>query len=180
MNEGKIAVRYARAIYSLAKEENKLTEIKNDLQNIGDIISGSQEFKNFLKDPVIKKSKKKELFKTIFTNQVNKSTLLFLDLVVENRRERYLNDIIRLFLGLYNSEFGIKSATITTAATLNKETKKAITDLINNKLKIKEMELKEKVDEKIIGGFILKIEDTQIDASVSNMLKKVKKELINR
>lgn len=179
MNEGKIAVRYARALYNLAKEEKIVDEIKSDFEKIRNLISESPEFKYFIVDPIAKQSNKKEVFNLIFAKQVNTLTLQFLNLIVKNKREQYLNHVVRVFLEMYKKDVGIKSVTLTTAIPVSDTIKESISKYIADKLKIK-LELEEKVEEKIIGGFILKIDNQQIDASVSSGLKKIKKELLNR
>jgi F-type H+-transporting ATPase subunit delta len=179
MNEGKIAVRYAKALYTLAKEESLSDKIKQDLEYIRMIITESAEFKNLLENSAIKQSKKKELFELLFKDTVHVKTRHFLDLVLKNRRESYLTSIVRFYMAFYKKEKGIKPAILTTAVPLSEETKKSITGLITGKMNIL-IDLEEKTDEKIIGGFILKIDDQQIDASVSSRLGKIKKELLNR
>jgi F-type H+-transporting ATPase subunit delta len=73
---------------------------------------------------------------------------------------------------------GIQEGSIITAIALDEKYKEKINELIRKKFKI-EIDLEEKVDPSIIGGFVLRIEDQQIDASISSQLKKIKTHLIN-
>ncbi|NJK86841.1 MAG: ATP synthase F1 subunit delta [Bacteroidales bacterium] len=179
MNESKIAVRYAKALFSLAKEENVLKEIYNDLQNLNELILKTPELQYLISDPVMKQSKKAELFNLIFKNSVHKLTLNFIHLILENKREQYLESIARVFMRLFRQESGIQSVIITTAAPVDGKLKKVFSDMLSGYFK-SDIELEEKVDEKIIGGFKIRFEDRQLDASVATQLGKIKKELLTR
>ncbi|MBA7540189.1 ATP synthase subunit delta [subsurface metagenome] len=90
----------------------------------------------------------------------------------------YLRNICLHFIQYHKHNQGISEASITTACPLSSLYKKEIFDFISKKFKLK-IELKEKVDPSIIGGFILRIEDQQINASLNTQLNKIKRELIN-
>ena len=72
---------------------------------------------------------------------------------------------------------GITESVLTTAVKVDPEIRKQITDLISEVFKTR-VELEEVIDKEIIGGFILKVEDNYIDASIRNKLRKIKKELL--
>jgi F-type H+-transporting ATPase subunit delta len=71
---------------------------------------------------------------------------------------------------------GITESLLTTAVKVDSKVKNQISELISSVLGTK-VELKEKIDKDIIGGFILRIDDNYIDASIKNKLRKIKKEL---
>ena len=96
-----------------------------------------------------------------------------------------LNNDIKLFdqieeeyAKLEKAKNGIKIADVTTATPLNKSSEKEIIDELN-KLVQGKVELKKKVDEKILGGVVIKLDDTLIDASVKKSLEELKKDLSN-
>ena len=103
-------------------------------------------------------------------------TLSFINLIFTNRRETYLESIIRYFMYLYNKEIGIKPAVLLSPAKLDPVLRDKIIHTISQKLNIK-MELQEQTEPKLLGGFIMRIEDYQIDASIASQLAKIKKEL---
>jgi F-type H+-transporting ATPase subunit delta len=82
------------------------------------------------------------------------------------------------FNSYYKKKIGIKEASITTAGKLSASHKKEILNFITKKFKVK-IELKEQINPSIIGGFVLRIEDQQINASLEAQLNKIKRELIN-
>ena len=177
MDENKISVRYAKALFSLAKEKNVLDAVKNDVDLIYQTSKALPEFKMILGSPVIKTSVKAKIFKEIFVKHVNSITFSFLSLLLTNNRETFLEDISRNFLALYRKSTGFKSAVISSAVELDSVTVERFRQLIRNKFKT-EVELTCTVNPDLIGGFVLRVEDQQIDASVSAKLKGLKKELI--
>jgi F-type H+-transporting ATPase subunit delta len=95
------------------------------------------------------------------------------DIISKKNREQYLPEIAKEFHRQYNALKGIAEASITTVVPLSDELRKEVNTLVK-KVTGKEVELTEKVDANIIGGFILKIGDKQIDDSVSSKLNELK------
>lgn len=178
MNYSKIGVRYAKALLLVAVEENTLEKIKNDMQFIHDTIITVPEFNFIFNSPVVKQSEKQNIFKTTFSSFISKTTINFVEMLIENRRENRLEDVIRNFFDQYKNYKGIVSASLTTPIAIDDKIKNQISQLLKSKYN-KTIELTSKTDSSIIGGFVLQIEDTQYDASVQTKLKKVRNELIN-
>ena len=175
MNDSKISVRYSRALFQSALEKKILDEVNQDMIFISETCK-LPEAKEFLRNPVIVPSKKVEIFHRIFGGNVQMITLALIDLVVKNGRESYLPAIARVFIHETLRHKGITKSVLTTAVVLDEKVKKQIIKMISEVFKTK-VELEEVVDSDIIGGFILRIDDKYIDASVRNKLKKIKKEL---
>ncbi len=176
MNTGKISVRYARALFRLVLEKGKLKKVSGDMQMVFTAIREHIEFRNFLDIPIIPDSEKKKIIHSIFKNNVDPVTLSFLDLIVKNNRLSFLEGTARQFAGLYKKHEGITEAVITTVAPVDEEIRKKIQELIKRKTS-DVIVLDEVQDPEIIGGFILKVEDKMIDASVSTRLASIRKEL---
>ena len=177
MNESKISVRYSKAIFKLAREEQIIETIKKDMQTLFEATK-IDNFNEFLHSPIISISQKQQIFNKIFENELHKHTLSFLSILSSNRREAYLEIITRNFMTLYREELGIKEVLLTTVSKLSSEHKDKIKEILKDFYKSK-IEFKEKINKEIIGGFVIKIDDQQIDASVSSKLKKIRKELVN-
>jgi F-type H+-transporting ATPase subunit delta len=97
--------------------------------------------------------------------------------VLEHRREENMEGIARYFLTLVRAEQGIRSAELVTAKPVDDALRQSISQLIAKKFNTK-VDLHEQVDPSIIGGFVLRVGDQQIDASISSKLKRIKRELI--
>lgn len=177
MNESAITVRYSKAIYSLAREKEIINSLKNDMELISNVCKNSTDFILLLETPVVKASEKSRLISKIFKNKIHPLTLDFLQLIVKNNRETFIPSISRDTLDFIRHEKNIKSAVLTTAIQIDKSVIEEVEKLLEKELDGK-VELTEKVNPDIIGGLILRIDDKQMDASVSTQLKKVKQQLL--
>lgn len=178
MNESLITVRYAKALYELAIEEKKEIAIQNDVETLLESVSKSEEFSAFLENPLIKGSEKARIINSLFKGRIDPISLNFLHLLIENKREECLGGICRYIIRLIKQKSGIQDAVLTTAQKLPEKHKKEIFEFVTKKFKLN-LDMQEKIDPEIIGGYILRIEDQQIDASLKNQLNKIKRELIN-
>jgi len=175
MNDSRISVRYSRALFQAALENKILERINRDMILLKDVCA-NPEIKEFLSNPVIRPSKKTEILENLLAKDVHKLTLSLIGLVVKNGRERFLPAIARVFVHDTMKYNDITESLLTTAVKVDPDIKKQISDLIANLFKTK-VDLKETIDETIIGGFILRVDDSYIDASVRNKLRKIRKEL---
>lgn len=135
------------------------------------------ETKELLNSPIIVPSKKSAIFHKIFEGNIEKITLSLIDLLIKNGRESYIPSVARVFVHETMKYKGITKSVLTTAVKVNDSVKKQINDLISEVFHTK-VELEEIIDTEIIGGFILRVDDNYIDASIRNKLRKVKKELM--
>jgi F-type H+-transporting ATPase subunit delta len=178
MNDSKIPVRYSRALFESALEKKMLDKVYDDMKFISEICT-IPELKELLLSPIIVPSKKTDILHNVFGKNIEKLTLSLVDLIVKNGRERFLPDIARVFLHETKKYKGITESALITAVKVDEKVKKQIIDLVSGIFKTK-VELKESVDKEIIGGFILRVDDNYIDASVKNKLRKIEKELKGR
>jgi F-type H+-transporting ATPase subunit delta len=179
MNESKIPVRYARALFKAAENSHVLPEVAADVRQIQGVCQNSEEFILFLQSPVVKKSQKIDLMDKIFKEHVHPLTMRFLLLLSDNRREEWLPGICRNYLDLMQVHNNISPVVITTAEALVPEVRENIIRYLNLKTE-KTIDLSERVNPEIIGGLILRIGDLQYDGSISNQLKKIKGILLER
>jgi F-type H+-transporting ATPase subunit delta len=178
MNDSKISVRYSRALFESAIERKMLDKVYNDMIFISELCT-LPEIKEFLTSPIIVPSKKIAVLHKVVGNNLQKITLSLIDLVVKNGRESFLPAIARAFMHQTKEYNGITESVLTTAIKIDEKIKKQVVDLVSGIFKTK-VDLKEIVDKEIIGGFILRIDDNYIDASVKNKLRKIEKELKGR
>ena len=177
MNHSKISVRYAKALFLLAEEERLIDKIKNDIVFVKMISETVDEFNLLIESPVVGSKQKKLAFEAIFEKSVDKITLDFIYLVVDNKRELFINDICRNFLDLVRKDKGIESASFITASQVDDVLLNEVKVLAENYFKTN-IELFSEVDKKLIGGYVLRVGDKQFDASVESKLKKMKRELL--
>ena len=176
MNESKISTRYAKALFLSAVEKKVSDAVREDMEMILIVIRDIPELKQLLESPVIASGKKDEILRAVFGNKINELTSSFLELLIQKKREDFLAGIARSFIKYYKEASGIKVAVLKTAIQLDKQLKEQLAQIIRKKFN-SDIELSELVNESLIGGFVLTVEDQQLDASVSGQLSRIRKEL---
>ncbi|KLT65161.1 ATP synthase F1 subunit delta [Pedobacter sp. BMA] len=176
MSEIKVAGRYAKSLIDLAVENNGLAESYNDMVLFEKVVDETPELEAILKNPIVPLDKKIGILNGIFTDKVGKLTLTFFKTVVNKGRSSILFATARQFIKQYNEIKGIVTADVTSATALGAESRAQIIEIVKKELGANEVIINEKIDEKLIGGFILKVGDKQFDASIASGLNKLKKE----
>lgn len=176
MSEIKVASRYAKSLIDLAVENNGLEASYNDMVLFEKVVDETPELEAILKNPIVPLDKKTGILKGIFADKVGKLTLTFFTIVVNKGRSAILFATAKQFIQQYNIIKGIVTADVTTATTLSAAAKDQIIAIVKKELGANEVIVKEKINEKLIGGFILKVGDKQFDASIASGLSKLKKE----
>lgn len=177
MDHSAITVRYAKAFFSTAKENDLLELLKADIQLVLDVCNNSPDFNLLLKNPIVKVSLKISIISSIFKSKVDSLTLNFLFLIAEHKRETHIPGICLKFLELTREDQNIKLAVLTTATEMSQEIVQKIGTLLEKQLNAK-IELTTQVNPDIIGGAVLRIDDIQYDASVINQIKKIRENLL--
>ncbi|MFC4722920.1 ATP synthase F1 subunit delta [Geojedonia litorea] len=174
MAGARAAVRYAKAVLSLASDQKMAEAVNNDMKLMANTIANSEDLKNVVKSPVVRSSVKKEVLQQVFKG-TNAITGNLIDTLIANKRVALLEEIASKYIQLYDELRGTQVAKVTTAVPL--------TDGLKSKVlaKIKELtgndiEVENTIDESILGGFILRVGDIQYDASIANNLNKLKRE----
>ena len=179
MSNYRVAVRYAKSLISLAIEQNKLEKVKTDIDMLNALCVEVRPFLNFLKNPIISNYKKLDVLKKLFENKIDELSYKFIEIVTRKNREDILPELGEEFLKEYIIFKNIEIVAITTPIELDEDLKNEFISLTRKIIgKEKKVELKEDVDKDLLGGFILRIGDKQIDDSVSSKLRDLRKKLI--
>ena len=169
-----ISQRYALALFNLALEMNKLDRVSSDMNLVLEVTRENPEFRRLLASPIIPERKKGSIIKGIFEKHLDPLSFKFLHLVTRKEREVFLENICEHFAQLYKKHKNIITIEITTAYTIDDEIRNKIIDLLEE-IQHKEVELVEKIDENIIGGVVLKLDDRKYDASLKRQLLRLRK-----
>lgn len=167
------AVRYAKAILDLAKEQNATEAIFADMQQIKATVKASKELSDLLNSPLVKSDAKKASLKAVFANS-NEATKGLFDALVDNKRVAILPNVADSFITLYNQSQGSQIAKVTTAVPLSSDLEALVSAKVNE-LTGNEATIENIVDESIIGGFILRVGDLQYNASIASQLANLKR-----
>ena len=168
------AIRYAKAVLSLASDQKSADAVNSDMKLIVSTIADNKDLNEALQSPVIPSSVKKSVLLEVFKNS-NKTTLNLIDTLISNNRIDILGDVALKYSQLLDESKGIELATVTTAVALTGDLEKKVLAKAKE-LTGKNVEVKSIIDESILGGFILRIGDLQYNASVANQLNKLKRE----
>ncbi|HMQ45226.1 MAG TPA: ATP synthase F1 subunit delta [Mariniflexile sp.] len=174
MAGARAAIRYAKAVLSLATDRGTAETVNNDMKLIVDTIAQNKNLSDTLQSPVIGATTKKTILLEVFKN-TNKTTLSLLETLAANNRIAILGDVASKYSQLFDQSKGIQLATVTTAVPLTDALKQRVLAKAKE-LTGKDIEVQGIVDENIIGGFILRVGDIQYNASIANQLNKLKRE----
>lgn len=174
MADIRVASRYVKSLLGLAVEQGVLEQVNADMQLFAKVCDENRAFALMLKSPVIRHDKKKEILNKLFQGKVNKLTMTILDIITTKNREPLLPAIAKEFHNAYNLYKGIGKASVTTAVPLDSKLRSEIEEIVKKLNGKKDIELVEKIDQSIIGGFVLNVGDKQIDASIESKLKGLK------
>ena len=174
MAGARAAIRYAKAMLSLATDQKKADVVNNDMKLMANTITENMAFSEMLNNAVVKSEDKKAVLLEVFPKLNKISTDLF-DVLISNKRIDILHDIAIHYSILFDTLKGKEVAKVTTAIPMTKELEAKVLAKVKE-LTNKEVVLENIVDENILGGFILRVGDKQYNASVSNKLNKLKRE----
>ena len=171
------AIRYAKAILSMADSIGVASEVNNDMILIASTIKGNAELNTFIQSPTTGVHVKEKALLEVFAS-VNGVTKGLFHLLFENKRFEILEAVAVAYADLYDSANGLEVAKVTTAIPMDADLEAKVLAKIAS-LSDKKVTIKNIVDPAIIGGFILTIGDKQYNASVANRLQVLRKELSN-
>jgi F-type H+-transporting ATPase subunit delta len=177
MSDFKLSYRYSKSLIELAESQKSLDTVANDLEFFLQVCETSREFSTLLKKPIVKSSQKRQILENIFKEKISQLTLSFFSLIAKKGREYFLRGIAREYLRQWKIKKGIVDAYITSAIPLTQELNLKIVALIEDSIKGR-IELHSHDDKEVLGGFLLKIGDKQIDETLRSKLNRVRMDLV--
>ncbi len=178
MDEGLISRRYAKALLKFAQDRGTTDQIYEEGKKFEENFVSHPELQKALLNPVLSAKDKESLLAAAVGVAPGEDYLRFVRLVIHNRREAYIRSIYLMYQELYRELKQIAQVRIITAMELNEEAIGKIKSLILQKAG-QEVEFIHEVDPSIIGGFIVRVDSMQLDASVNKELKLLRLKLLN-
>lgn len=172
MLETKVAKRYAKSLIGLAAENGTLEQVHADLKMFLETCDNNRELAVMLRNPIIHTYQKLNVMKNVFESRISKVTMSFFDIVTRKGREGNLIAIAKEFNEQYKVLKGIRTAEIVSAVGLDDTLRKKVYAMLQDD-SYSQIELVEKIDKNLIGGFILRVGDKQYDASIASELRKL-------
>ena len=177
MENLKVSMRYAKAIYPVIKEEGTIENFIADLANILYLVNQSRDLKLLINSPIVSHSKKVGVFIDLFKDKISELSMNFLTLLVLKGRAKFINGIYNCIKFLYNKEKGIVECKVISAFYLNEDTKTKIEQFLKDTTK-GIVEVVYSIDSNVIGGMLIKIGDKVYDTTIKNQLKELKRALL--
>ena len=177
MDNGRISVRYARALFQLAHEQGCEEAVYDGLTRFAhNYLLAISQFNEVLADPIVAKEEKVKLVEMAVGEPMHNLLKQFIAFVAEQKREDKMFLIAMKFMEMYRVEHHILNTQVTTATELPEATYDRIKAFIKQTFDA-DAEMEVKIDPSLIGGFILDIENNRMDASVAGQLNAMKNKL---
>ena len=179
MTNPRLAGRYAKSLIDLATELNQVDLICADMKFLQRICKSNPDFVALLRSPIIKPGTKEKIIESITTGRVDITTSSFIKLLVRKGRETNLPEIANAYVEQFNTIRNIKQLKITTAVAITDELKNEIVAKVKATTPLQNIEIETVIKEELIGGFVLEMEGTLVDASILRDLKDIKKQFMD-
>ena len=166
--------RYSKAFFNFCSKKTIIDSVIKDIVELKKICENNK-FLKIISNPIIKQGSIFTLFKKILVGFDNE-TLNFINFLVQKKRINLLYEISSYFIDLYDLKKGDKQVEIITAKKIDFHLQKTIVQKVIDK-KIK-YNISNKIDPNIIGGFILKVDDFNYDASLKRKFTDLKSSII--
>lgn len=174
MQDYRININYAKALFLLADESGTQEEVAKDMRLVNDVCRENRELFVVFANPEVKAAKKKAIMADLFESRVCRETMAFLIFVVRKSRSVNLVGICEAYLELYRESSGIVLSHLTTAQPADSEVRAAAAKAVADHTG-KQVELVSKTDASIIGGFALEFDSTMYDARYSSRIAKLRR-----
>jgi F-type H+-transporting ATPase subunit delta len=171
-----IAEVYARALFEVATEHDKLDVVRDELGEFADALAESRELQTFFFSPYFSTEEKKEGLHKAVTG-ADESVANFLELLLENHRMPVVFRVRRDFDRLWEEENKLLPVQITSAVELDPSVADRIGEEIGRQTG-RTVELTSTVDPDVIGGIVLRVGNSILDASIRNRLENLRKQVV--
>jgi F-type H+-transporting ATPase subunit delta len=170
-----IAEVYARALFEVAKENDVLDRVHDELGEVADAMSESRDLQVFFFSPYFSSEEKRQAVSRIVSD-ADERTVNFLELLAERHRMPALFRIRRTFDSMWAEENKLLPVTVTSAVELDEGLVNSIGERIEEQTGRK-VELSSKVDPDVLGGLQVRVGNMVLDATVRNRLEKLRKQV---
>ena len=179
MNTGAISMRYARALLMFSNDAGVAPQVYQEALTLLKSFQKVPELKSALEKPVMTRENKSRILIQAAGGEITKQMQKFIELVLNEKREKYLVSINQAFIDLYRKQEKIHVGNLTTAVPIAPEEVDRIRQIVVNSAG-GTAEFSTKVDPNIEGGFIFEINTYRLNASVSDQMRRIKQQFIEK
>jgi F-type H+-transporting ATPase subunit delta len=178
MQAASVAIRYAKALFGLARDREVLDPVYADLRDLERLLRDCPDFARFTADPRIPPAPRAAALDALFRDRAHPLTLRFLSFLDSKDRLGHLPGICRHFAALFHLHRGILEVRITSATPLTPEQVSAIETRLHARFG-KQIQSTLHLDPALLGGFKIQVGDTIHDSSIATQLHVLKQNLIH-
>ena len=175
---GLVAKSYCDAIFAIAQEDHKLDMYKEQLLFVDQTMKDA-DFYTVLGHPKISKKQKKEILEEVYKHDLDPVLLNFMKLLIDKGHFKAMHEIVKEYIQNYNEVNHIQVVYVKSAAALKEEEAKRLKKTLEEKLN-KTIDMRLSVDEELIAGIRVKINDTLIDNSALSRLERMHREIVSK
>ncbi len=175
MEDYRINLNYAKALFLVAAESGELDAVNDDMRLVNSVCAENHTLNVVFANPVVREDRKNGILRELFEDKVSRLSMLFLTFVVKKRRAVNLKGISNSFIELYRKEKNIVLSQLVTAGDIDEATKQKVCQTVGDYTR-SEVELQHKIDPNILGGFSVAFDGNMYDARTSTAIAKLRKE----
>ncbi|MDH4128362.1 MAG: ATP synthase F1 subunit delta [Spirochaetota bacterium] len=176
MKHHEIAI-FADTLYKIGVKDKKLVNYYEEFSSFTKLISKEKSLNTFLMSPRVKRDEKKDFLKRVLGKSFSQEFIAFIIVILAKRCQIYIRKIFRDFEQLVDRHESIARGKVTTVNSLDKKSLDYIANILSKRFN-KKIILSSVLNEKIIGGIIIEIEDIRIDMSIQQSLESLKEKIL--
>jgi F-type H+-transporting ATPase subunit delta len=173
-----VAKRYALALFQIAKEQQLLGTVEEELRVVKEVLLYNTDLKAVLKSTKLTNEKKKEILKEAFAS-LNVYVLNTLMILIDRHRDDQLVEVANQFIELANEEMGIAEAKVYSIRPLSDAEREGLSSTFAAKIGKKSLKIENIVDSDLLGGIKLRIGNRIYDGSLRGKLDRLERKLLS-
>lgn len=175
MSNQRVAYAYAKSLMELAIERGQLEEVFQDLLHLADLAKSNRDLELAMRNPIVNADKKLKILKALFEKRgTTDATMAFFEILCRKNRIDVILEAAREFEAQYRLHKSIQVAEVTTTFPLDDQLRAEFIKIVLEISGMETVKLVEKINPDLIGGFILRVNDRQLDESLSSKLRELK------
>lgn len=178
MVSGLIPHRYAKALYKYALESNKASDVYEEMKHVVNSFQHNPELEKVLSNPYVEAADKEKVLLSAAGEAPGEDYRRFVKLILDHKREEFAYLMALAYRDIYRKENNISQVMITTAAELPAAEMAKLRAVVENSFKDTKFEYSSQVNPDLIGGFVIDVDSTRMDASVSGELAQLRQNLL--
>lgn len=179
MNDGLIPQRYAKALYKLALDKGNAKAVYEEMKLVADSFRDNPDLNRVLANPFVSRDDKENLLLAAAGKDVEADYRAFVKLILQHDREEFAQQMALAYRDIYRKENNISQVTVTTASEISPDQLEKIRKIVQEAYKDFSLEWEYHVNPDLIGGFVVDVDSSRLDASLSNELEQLRTNLLS-